>query len=304
MPGSSPFRKILLWATTAAMLLLLLWLLSPAPSGNPALLPPGKGEKILPEGNPDTGAAPSPQEEVTAPVTAALENSSLRNTDVDRPTRKGGLLFYFDYFRNLRGEKSPAQIRELLRADLFAHYSQAEAERLLDLFDRYLASRDAIEKRSEGMSAEILASEGLTVTQWEDSIRSEFFTSQEMQELFGDYREVLGQPSKAQERQQRYEEYRSALAASPQQGSAAAQVLFGPEAAIRLGKLEQQRHEWKGRIAEYEQQKAVILACSGLDRGSRERSVHELRERLFDENERKRVEAIERIRSERGEVRR
>ena len=81
-------------------------------------------------------------------------------------------------------------------------------------------------------------------------------------------------------------------------------MLFGPEAAIRLGKLEQQRHEWKGRIAEYEQQKAVILASSGLDRGSRERSVHELRERLFDENERKRVEAIERIRSERGEVRR
>jgi lipase chaperone LimK len=286
------------------VLLLLLWLLSPAPSGNPALPPPGKGEKILPEGNPDTGAVPSPQKEVIAPVTAALENSSLRNTDVDRPTRKGGLLFYFDYFRNLRGEKSPVQIRELLRADLFAHYPQAEAERLLDLFDRYLSSREAIEKRAEGMSVETLESEGLTVTQWEDSIRSEFFTSQEMQELFGDYRQMLGQPSKAQERRQRYEEYRSALAASPQQGNATAQALFGPEAAIRLGKLEQQRHEWKGRIAEYEQQKAVILASSGLDSGSSERSVRELRERLFDENERKRVEAIERIRSERGEVRR
>ncbi|QJX01520.1 hypothetical protein HML84_01130 [Alcanivorax sp. IO_7] len=70
---------------------------------------------------------------------------------------------------------------------------------------------------------------------------------------------------------------------------------LGAEAAERLADLDRRRAEWQRRYDEYREQRRAILD-SGLAPADRDAQVEALRARLFDERERRRVEALDRIR--------
>lgn len=72
------------------------------------------------------------------------------------------------------------------------------------------------------------------------------------------------------------------------------EAALGREAAERLEALDQQRAQWDQRYADYRRQVAEI-AASGLAPEDQEREVTRLRESTFDEQERRRVQALDRM---------
>lgn len=72
------------------------------------------------------------------------------------------------------------------------------------------------------------------------------------------------------------------------------EAALGREAAERLEALDQQRAQWDQRYADYRRQVAEI-AASGLAPEDQEREVARLRESTFDEQERRRVQALDRM---------
>lgn len=69
---------------------------------------------------------------------------------------------------------------------------------------------------------------------------------------------------------------------------------FGYEAAQRLGELDRSRAKWADRLEEYERERNALLA-SASHSGDHEAALQNLRERLFNESEARRVAALDRI---------
>jgi len=70
---------------------------------------------------------------------------------------------------------------------------------------------------------------------------------------------------------------------------------FGAEAADRLAALDRRRSEWRGRVEEFRRQRSLIESDESLDPAAKQRAVDALIEDSFEENERLRIRALDRI---------
>lgn len=68
---------------------------------------------------------------------------------------------------------------------------------------------------------------------------------------------------------------------------------FGREAADRMAALDADRADWAARVTEYRSEREALLATMD-DFAEREAALNDLRERHFSEDERKRVEILDR----------
>ncbi|MFN3579285.1 MAG: lipase secretion chaperone [Pseudomonas sp.] len=67
----------------------------------------------------------------------------------------------------------------------------------------------------------------------------------------------------------------------------------GHHAAERLAELDRSRAEWNQRVTTYERERDALIATVGTQAGDQETAVQQLRERLFNEHEARRVAALE-----------
>ncbi len=232
-----------------------------------------------------------------------FDNTSLESTEIDRAiidvvdgkiVLNGGLLFYFDYFLNLQGEKRMSEIASLLLSDLKSHYNADIAHQIYAIFERYLAYLSAVSGQMENISNEELLLQGITVKQWENEIRHEHFSAEEVEQLFGSYEKMLSKPTRASAMLKSHKTYQQAVIKNPENQDAIATELFGAEVAQRLRKLEQEREQWKQRIVDYSRQKESIVNSASLDDYGKKEAIKLLQERLFSEPEQRRIRSLER----------
>lgn len=235
-----------------------------------------------------------------------LKNTSLDDTAVDRVTLdvhddkivlNGGLLFYFDYFLNLQGERSLPVIKQLLLRDLAAHYPDKVAVQIYDIFERYLLYLTAVSQRLDNVTNNELLQHGVAVREWENDIKLEHFSTEEVEQLFGSYQKMLSTPTKAADNQKRLESYQQAIMKNPEHLDAIATEIFGTEAAQRLRKLEQEREHWQQRFAYYKNLRENIDRSESLDENGKTEAIKLLKERLFSESEQRRVQSLEKSHS-------
>ncbi|MDA0108799.1 lipase secretion chaperone [Vibrio sp. La 4.2.2] len=214
----------------------------------------------------------------------------------------------------------------------FEHYSQQRdgSEQLEpELFEKYMRYKAALAalKRSgdeatdfQGLHQQILL------------MQSEFFTADEQERLFGEENLLreLALTKKAikesaqtpEEYQQRWENelnqlspelqnsFRNATvltalndtnAMDTQSQYIAREALVGSEAAERLMTLDQKRADFDQQFNSYLVARADILNNASFNDAEKVQAINDLREPLFDKNQWRRIEALERIHDRQGE---
>ena len=231
-----------------------------------------------------------------------LASSSLADTDVDRAqlsmvngqlVLSPDILFYFEYFLNMRGEKSQQRIARIAVTDFHQHYSNAIAKVLEDLFTRYCAYRKALAVAMQDLPIDELSVNETTAFNIESKVQPRFFSAVEITHLFIAQQVIFNTPSQAQHRLQRHQEYEQRLKENPEQADAAATEIFGAEAAQRLQTLRHEQAQWQTRLIDYRLQRDAINSNDGLDAYGKKEAVQLLHQRLFDQYETLRVQAIE-----------
>lgn len=232
----------------------------------------------------------------------AFSKSSLADTDIDRTTLslingelslKPEILFYFEYFLNLRGEKSLATIKKMAATDFKQHYKAAIADQLYDLFLRYIAYRHALGEVFEQQDFSDIPVEH-RMQSVEKRVQPLFFSAREIEGLFQAQQRILNRVSKAESQQGKFLHYQQIIQNAPHKAEAAATKIFGAEAAQRLQHLQQQETRWQTQLVDYRLQRDAINASEGLDNFGKEEAIDLLQKRLFDKRERLRVQALQR----------
>ena len=240
------------------------------------------------------------------------------------------LIRRFDYWLTTVGERPVAAIRSDVEHDLDAHLGPRAARQAKDLFARYVQFKEALKAqrpaRPTGRSVDILR-EGLRAML---ALRATIFTDAESQALFGPQdaqasaalaRMAIEQDPALGDAQRRDQlaaldarlpasvraEREAPLAvvhleeAAQQlraQGGSEDDVYrmraaaTSPEAANRLADLDRDEAAWKARIADYQSQRAAVLASPGSD-AERAAAMNQLRGRLFTPQEQRRLAAYE-----------
>jgi len=235
----------------------------------------------------------------------------------------------FDYFLSALGEEELNVLRGRVAAHLRAALSETAAQQAWELFEHYIGYRSALRDLDEhdgsvaGMRQSLEERRALR-DRWFSAITREAFFG--FRDRYADFalqrRELLENDRLAPaERQARLEaleaglpeDMREMVRASRrpaevaetvnrlrEQGAPEARVYqyreqrLGAEAAERLGELDRRREEWRERYQTYQAQRRVIEG-SGLAEEDQEDAVQRLRASLFDEAERRRVRALDRI---------
>ncbi|CAA0101234.1 Lipase chaperone [BD1-7 clade bacterium] len=229
--------------------------------------------------------------EISAPdnLTQQLRSTSLDGTRIDAPGIGGdiwlkpGLVFYFDYFLSLRGEKPQTTINQLIDQDVRSRFSAAAAPKVYDLFQRYLAYQNALAER-DGQVDDL------------DDFRREYFSALEADVLFNQYQQQLSRPSKAAKQHRQWQTYQQRVKQSPNDKVAITTEIFGEVAATRMQALEQQRNEWQQRLDYFELQFLQLQRAQGLADNDKQRAVTDLLQHEFSETEQRRVKALMRLR--------
>jgi lipase chaperone LimK len=68
---------------------------------------------------------------------------------------------------------------------------------------------------------------------------------------------------------------------------------------VNLRNVQYKRQQWAGRVAHYQREKQLITQSYKNDEKGQQQAVDLLQQRLFNENEIKRVNALERIEASR-----
>ncbi|AYV23694.1 lipase secretion chaperone [Vibrio mediterranei] len=214
----------------------------------------------------------------------------------------------------------------------FEHYSQQRdgSEQLEpELFEKYMRYKAALAtlKRNGGEATDF---QGLH--QQILLMQSEFFTADEQERLFGEENLLreLALTKKAikesaqtpEEYQQRWENELSQLppelqnsfrnatvltalndtnAMDTQSQYIAREALVGSEAAERLMTLDQKRADFDQQFDSYLVARADILNNASFNDAEKVQAINDLREPLFDKNQWRRIEALERIHDGQGE---
>lgn len=232
----------------------------------------------------------------------AFEQSSLAGTDVDRTalTLTNGLLslkpevlFYFEYFLNLRGEKDLATIKKMAFSDFSQHYESAIAKKLYELFLRYIAYRKALAQAFEIQDLSAIAVEHRMMT-LEQQVQPQFFSTLEIEKLFQAQNLIFNQKTQAQTQHQKVLAYQKHIEDFPNESEAAATHYFGTEAAQRLQNLQQEEALWQSKLVNYRLQFDAIKSNNGLDEYGKEEAIELLQQRLFSKTEKLRVQALQR----------
>ena len=232
----------------------------------------------------------------------AFETSSLAGTDVDRTSLnlingelplKPEIIFYFEYFLNLRGEKDLATIKKMALTDFHLHYGKAIADQLYDLFLRYIAYRKALAQAFEEQDLSAIAIEHRMLT-LEQQVQPDFFSTREIDALFEAQKKIFNKKTQAQKQQQSVLAYQKHIQDFPDEMEAAATHYFGAEAAQRLQKLKQEEDLWHSRLANYRLQYDAINSNPGLDDYGKNEAINLLQQRLFNKTEQLRLQALQR----------
>ncbi|NRB37405.1 MAG: hypothetical protein HRU20_02925 [Pseudomonadales bacterium] len=232
----------------------------------------------------------------------ALETSSLKDTEVDRIAliwSDGRLqlvpeiLFYFEYFLNLRGEKPDEEISRIAISDFYQHYSQPIAKVLEDLFLRYCEYRKALADKMSDADTLLQVDES-TLPELEAEVQIRFFSRYEIDALFIAQLMIFNTPTKAAAQFKKYLLYQQRLEEDADSAEAAATEIFGEAAAQRLQQLQQSENEWLARLADYRLQRDAIWVNDGLDDYAKDEAKQLLLQRLFTPHEILRVQVLER----------
>ncbi|MCY9851915.1 lipase secretion chaperone [Vibrio mediterranei] len=214
----------------------------------------------------------------------------------------------------------------------FEHYSQQRdgSEQLEpELFDKYMRYKAALAalKRNGDEAADFQ-----DLHQQILLMQSEFFTADEQERLFGEENLLreLALTKKAikesaqtpEEYQQRWENELSQLptelqnsfrnatvltalndtnAMDTQSQYIAREALVGSEAAEKLMTLDQKRADFDQQLDSYLVARADILNNASFNDAEKAQAINNLREPLFDKNQWRRIEALERIHDNQGE---
>lgn len=268
------------------------------------------------------------------PAGFSMAQSSLRGSEVDgglafdgagRVVPDAGMRRLFDYYLSLIGERDPAQIRQLLQADLVQRHGAARAAEALAYFDRYVAYLqrladariDALPRlqdrfdRTVALRRDTLGEAMATAFFAEDEARARL-TLQRMA-IAADA--TLDREEKARRLAaldaeagyaQRQEADTAALAAAQDdelarshadaaQRAEAREALWGREAAGRLAQLDAERARWDARVADYLAARSGIEADPRLSPADRARALAALRAQRFDAAEQRRIVSLEAI---------
>lgn len=264
----------------------------------------------------------------------SMAQSSLRGSEVDgglafdgagRVVPDAGMRRLFDYYLSLIGERDPAQIRQLLQADLVQRHGAARAAEALAYFDRYVAYLqrladariDALPRlqdrfdRTVALRREALGEAMATAFFAEDEARARL-TLRRMA-IAADA--TLDRGEKARRLAaldaeagyaQRQEADTAALAAAQDdelarshadaaQRAEAREALWGREAAGRLAQLDADRARWDARVADYLAARSGIETDPRLSPADRARALAALRAQRFDAAEQRRIVSLEAI---------
>ena len=264
----------------------------------------------------------------------SMAQSSLRGSEVDgglafdaagRVVPDAGMRRLFDYYLSLIGERDPAQIRQLLQADLVQRHGAARAAEALAYFDRYVAYLqrladariDALPRlqdrfdRTVALRRDALGEAMATAFFAEDEARARLT----LQRLAIAADATLDREEKARRLAaldadagyaQRQEADTAALAAAQDdelarshadaaQRAEAREALWGREAAGRLAQLDAERARWDERVADYLAARSGIEADPRLSPADRARALAALRAQRFDAAEQRRIVSLEAI---------
>ena len=253
----------------------------------------------------------------------SLKVSSQLDTQIDNASERDT----FEYFISGLVDNDTDTIEQR-----FEHYSQQRdgSEQLEpELFEKYMRYKAALAtlKRNGGEATDF---QGLH--QQILLMQSEFFTADEQERLFGEENLLreLALTKKAikesaqtpEEYQQRWENelnqlspelqnsFRNATvltalndtnAMDTQSQYIAREALVGSEAAERLMTLDQKRADFDQQFDSYLVARADILNNASFNDAEKVQAINDLREPLFDKNQWRRIEALERIHDGQGE---
>lgn len=253
----------------------------------------------------------------------SLKVSSQLDTQIDNASERDT----FEYFISGLVDNDTDTIEQR-----FEHYSQQRdgSEQLEpELFEKYMRYKAALAA---------LKRNGDEATDFQDLhqqillMQSEFFTADEQERLFGEENLLreLALTKKAikesaqtpEEYQQRWENELSQLppelqnsfhnatvltalndtnAMDTQSQYIAREALVGSEAAERLMTLDQKRADFDQQFDSYLVARADILNNASFNDAEKVQAINDLREPLFDKNQWRRIEALERIHDGQGE---
>ncbi|MCG9626762.1 lipase chaperone [Vibrio mediterranei] len=253
----------------------------------------------------------------------SLKVSSQLDTQIDNASERDT----FEYFISGLVDNDTDTIEQR-----FEHYSQQRdgSEQLEpELFEKYMRYKAALAA---------LKRNGDEATNFQDLhqqillMQSEFFTADEQDRLFGEENLLreLALTKKAikesaqtpEEYQQRWENelnqlspelqnsFRNATvltalndtnAMDTQSQYIAREALVGSEAAERLMTLDQKRADFDQQFDSYLVARADILNNASFNDAEKAQAINDLREPLFDKNQWRRIEALERIHDNQGE---
>ena len=268
--------------------------------------------------------------ETPASWRGTVPDGELRHDDNGDLVVSEGVRRRFDYFLSALGEED----LNVLRARLAAHLARAlpdkAAHQAWALFEQYIGYRAALRqleepnREPESLRRSLEQRQALRAQWFDATTREAFFGFRDRYDQFAlARREILeNQGLDADQKAARIAELEASLpehmrdmvaasrqpvelpsqvAALRQQGASDSRVYqlrereLGADAAERLASLDRQRAEWERRYHAYREQRRAILD-SGLAPEDRDAQVEALRARLFDEGERRRVEALDGVR--------
>ena len=305
------------------------------PAAANAVADPAAGELLADQ---SAATVDRPRAAVAGPASDAWKNalaaSSLRDAEVDgqlnfaadgRLRVDADLLRRFDFFLSLSGERSAAQIRQLLLDSISDEYGPVLAAEAEGWFDRYLGLRAELAGRiQQGDLLDDLIAIEQAQLRWFGEHAEALFGAENAQralaaerlrlqrdrslsaadrnallaslqtELPAAEREQLAQSENAQLATAQTRQFENQNA-DPAQRFAEREAAFGAEAAARLARLDAERADWARRLADYSRQRDGLLSQTWSNQDAQQRALAELRSRLFNGPELARVESLELI---------
>ncbi|MFD0725651.1 lipase secretion chaperone [Lysobacter brunescens] len=259
---------------------------------------------------------------------------SLRGTEFDGEVRfatdgsvipDAGLRRLFDHVLSTMGETDLAGVRNLLRSYLQSRFDTARTERVLAVFDRYVAYQRALLEapgaRSTDPAVRLAEARRLRRSLLGDAMAEGFFAEEEaLAELSLKRRDIVADPKLSADRKrelldaldreagydargdaevaelaarQAEDIERRGLTATQRQAERSA--LWGPEAAERLAVLDAQQADWDARVLRYIEARNRMQQDPRLTPAQREQNITALRAAMFSAPEQRRVVSLEAI---------
>ncbi len=238
----------------------------------------------------------------------------------------------FDYFYLLAGDKSQAQINDIIKGHLFLTLQEPALQTALDLLARYTRYLNEYENLIEGLTPQDANSDLMWLAEEISQLKAIHFGEEVASNFFGS-EDVLRQESlrlialnKAQAHGQAHSQETSAnglptevaenrektlsfytakqqIKDALDKGAQAEEItvlrtqLYGEEAAKRLQKVDSQRQQWQRIVAAYHQMKSELINSGGLAKDDFNATLAHNMKRMYQvtAGQLRRLAALERI---------